>query len=256
MGTREHGYPSSVITISVSNSFDSPTTNILKAIKVSTSAAEKLSKSICSRLYRRSAFRCGRSQAGAPHRSPEQRLRPTGVRKQKPEGSKFEELDNDLFRKTLKPVEQVLKDTGTRKEDIDDVLVGGSAEPSKAINPDEAVAWDAALLGGILSGEKGTEEVLLVDGCPLTLGIDNPGGVFTKIIPARLCTCLCFLFADSLDSHTPLGSIPTKMSRTFTTRRRQPPQRHLPTPQSQTCPYQDNNILGKFGLNSIPTGAT
>ncbi|KAG8982841.1 ATPase with role in protein import into the ER, partial [Tulasnella sp. 427] len=114
--------------------------------------------------------------------------------------AKFEELNNDLFRKTLKPVEQVLKDSGMKKEDIDDVvLVGGSTripkvqtllkdffngkEPSKGINPDEAVAWGAALQGGILSGEEGTGDVLLIDVCPLTLGIETTGGVFTKIIP-------------------------------------------------------------------------
>ena len=106
----------------------------------------------------------------------------------------------DLFRKTMKPVEQVLKDANVKKEDIDEVvLVGGSTripkvqqllkeyfggkEPSKGINPDEAVAYGAAVQGGILSGEVGTEDVVLVDVCPLTLGIETTGGVFTKLIP-------------------------------------------------------------------------
>jgi heat shock protein 5 len=116
--------------------------------------------------------------------------------------AKFEELNVlnvDLFRKTIKPVEQVLKDANVKKEDIDEVvLVGGSTripkvqqllkeyfggkEPSKGINPDEAVAYGAAVQGGILSGEVGTEDVVLVDVCPLTLGIETTGGVFTKLI--------------------------------------------------------------------------
>ncbi|KAG8738378.1 ATPase with role in protein import into the ER, partial [Ceratobasidium sp. 423] len=113
--------------------------------------------------------------------------------------SKFEELNIDLFRKTMKPVEQVLKDAGVKKEDISDiVLVGGSTripkvqqlireyfgkEPSKGINPDEAVAYGAAIQGGILSGEEGVDDVVLIDVCPLTLGIETTGGVFTKLIP-------------------------------------------------------------------------
>lgn len=93
--------------------------------------------------------------------------------------AKFEELNIDLFRKTMKPVEQVLKDAGVKKEAVDEiVLVGGSTRipkvqsllqeyfgkaPSKAINPDEAVAYGAAVQGGILSGEAGTEDVVLID---------------------------------------------------------------------------------------------
>ena len=103
--------------------------------------------------------------------------------------AKFEELNNDLFRKTLKPVEQVLKDAGFTKDQVDDiVLVGGSTripkvqklledyfngkKPSKGINPDEAVAYGAAVQGGILSGEEGSDKVLLLDVNPLTLGIE------------------------------------------------------------------------------------
>ena len=130
--------------------------------------------------------------------------------------AKFEELNMDLFRKTMKPVEQVLKDANVKKEDINEVrdlfvidvfahesqqvvLVGGSTripkvqqllkeyfggkEPSKGINPDEAVAYGAAVQGGILSGAEGTADVVLVDVCPLTLGIETTGGVFTKLIP-------------------------------------------------------------------------
>jgi heat shock protein 5 len=130
--------------------------------------------------------------------------------------AKFEELNMDLFRKTMKPVEQVLKDANVKKEDVNEVrllfvidvfahesqqvvLVGGSTripkvqqllkeyfggkEPSKGINPDEAVAYGAAVQGGILSGAEGTADVVLVDVCPLTLGIETTGGVFTKLIP-------------------------------------------------------------------------
>ena len=100
--------------------------------------------------------------------------------------AKFEEINIDLFRKTLKPVEQVLKDAKVKKEDINDiVLVGGSTripkvqslveeyfgvKASKGINPDEAVAFGAAVQAGVLSGEKGTEEIVLMDVNPLTLG--------------------------------------------------------------------------------------
>jgi heat shock protein 5 len=134
--------------------------------------------------------------------------------------AKFEELNMDLFRKTLKPVEQVLKDANVKKEDVHEVtffsiscyfsrltpnictqvvLVGGSTripkvqqllkeffngkEPSKGINPDEAVAYGAAVQGGILSGQEGTEEIVLVDVCALSVGIETTGGVFTKLIP-------------------------------------------------------------------------
>ena len=102
--------------------------------------------------------------------------------------------------KTLKPVEQVLKDAKVKKGDVDDiVLIGGSTripkvqsmieeyfggkKASKGINPDEAVAHGAAIQGGILSGEEGTEDIVLIDVCPLTLGIETTGGVFTKLIP-------------------------------------------------------------------------
>ncbi|KAG9035259.1 ATPase with role in protein import into the ER [Tulasnella sp. UAMH 9824] len=164
--------------------------------------------------------------------------------------AKFEELNNDLFRKTLKPVEQVLKDSGMKKEDIDDVvLVGGSTripkvqsllkdffngkEPSKGINPDEAVAWGAALQGGILSGEKGTDEVLLIDVCPLTLGIETTGGVFTKIIPRNTV-------------------IPTKKSQMFSTAADNQPTVTIQVFEGERALTKDNNLLGKFDLNGIP----
>ncbi|POR38474.1 78 kDa glucose-regulated protein [Tolypocladium paradoxum] len=114
--------------------------------------------------------------------------------------AKFEELNMHLFKKTLKPVEQVLKDANVKKMEIDDiVLVGGSTripkvqslieeyfngkKASKGINPDEAVAFGAAVQAGVLSGEEGTEDIVLMDVNPLTLGIETTGGVMTKLIP-------------------------------------------------------------------------
>ena len=114
--------------------------------------------------------------------------------------AKFEELNMDLFKKTLKPVEQVLKDAKVKKSEVNDiVLVGGSTripkvqalleeffggkKASKGINPDEAVAFGAAVQGGVLSGEEGTGDLVLMDVNPLTLGIETTGGVMTKLIP-------------------------------------------------------------------------
>ncbi|KIO20533.1 hypothetical protein M407DRAFT_81481, partial [Tulasnella calospora MUT 4182] len=122
--------------------------------------------------------------------------------------AKFEELNLDLCRKALKPVEQVLKDSGMKKEEIDVVvLVGGSTrlppslfrsslfqvqsllkdsfnckEPSEGINPNEAVVWGAGLQGFIISGEKDTVEALLINVCLLTFGIKTTRSVSTKII--------------------------------------------------------------------------
>lgn len=131
--------------------------------------------------------------------------------------ARFEELCADLFKKTIKPVEIVLDDAGYEKSDIDEiVLVGGSTripkiqqlikdffngkEPNRGINPDEAVAYGAAVQGGILGGEAGddTKGILLIDVAPLTLGIETVGGVLTPIV-------------------TKGTVIPSKKSQTFTT---------------------------------------
>ncbi|KPM07069.1 Sar s 28 (heat shock protein 70-like protein 3) [Sarcoptes scabiei] len=114
--------------------------------------------------------------------------------------AKLEELNMDLFRSTLKPVQKVLEDASLQKKDIDEiVLVGGSTripkiqqlvkeffngkEPTRGINPDEAVAYGAAVQAGVLSGEENTGELVLLDVNPLTMGIETVGGVMTKLIP-------------------------------------------------------------------------
>uniref|UniRef100_A0A673L3A6 Endoplasmic reticulum chaperone BIP n=1 Tax=Sinocyclocheilus rhinocerous TaxID=307959 RepID=A0A673L3A6_9TELE len=172
------------------------------------------------------------------------------LRREVEKAKRFEELNMDLFRSTMKPVQKVLEDSDLKKSDIDEiVLVGGSTripkiqqlvkelfngkEPSRGINPDEAVAYGAAVQAGVLSGEEDTGDLVLLDVCPLTLGIETVGGVMTKLIPRNTV-------------------VPTKKSQIFSTASDNQPTVTIKVYEGERPLTKDNHLLGTFDLTGIP----
>ena len=161
--------------------------------------------------------------------------------------AKFEQLIDDLVKRTIKPCQTALKNADLSTSDIDEIiLVGGSTRipaiqeavekffgksPSKGVNPDEVVSLGAAIQGGVLTGD--VKDVLLLDVTPLSLGIETMGNVFTKLIDANT-------------------TIPTKKSQVFSTAVDNQPSVEIHVLQGERAMAADNNTIGRFHLDGLP----